>query len=714
MENQTPIDKVYKTRELRFDDVPIENFWLKQLSPERVRFPINDCRARLDKLLSQVAKSVICVASEALTDALVIRMLRQAAGRENRIYLLVNQYDSALVELTGCCLIRTGISNIGSFALVCPNTADASGLLFAGPLTEQALAFNETLLLNVDKAQNAALYRHFCNHFWHTAKQEILERGGQPIPVSAAPVDVPRNAKDCCDATHIKSVLIGMKNRVEIFTNAVATRDFMDFDGLSESRVYTSLTGNNNEQICRLGRAGNGVLAVASGVHATVIKNGDRLYVIPKCHVEVDDLFFALDANAEQRQEIERWLLPCRRGADYTFQVSERRSGLAGRTVLRVGEQAEFQICSETSVSLGEQRPWPDLVSKEKVELREPTKDMTDDGKSVAIQFSWTNVPFYLPQPAQEHKLYQEWRLQESRIQAHLDKLVDRIDAGDKRDSPFAVIKRRLLGNVVLVRPYREELVALRNRQFSLISKEDLKRLVSRVNELGEKLVVFQADIDEEERKAKIDAEIIELELQASVRTREKEEAARHVESLEIMRAEGVRAFCEKHGLPSDRLSAFRGDHLQKAGQKNRKANPEEAAQAQKVLDELKAAECEIEIRDAQERRSALESEIKAVQERIAAKVTQKLKPAHKPDNKSALNNMFKHGQKGATGGDKPAARSEALAAPNLEPLPEVGVLKIADRKDYLEIHYWEEFEKGQSEARRLKAVLCAFPHERS
>jgi hypothetical protein len=714
MEVQTPIDKVYKTREMRFDDVPVQNFWLKQLSPELVRFPRNDCRSRLEKLVSAAEKSVICVASEALSDAQVIRLLRQAAERGNRIYLLVNRYDPALEELTGCCLIRTGISNIGSFALACPNTAEASGLLFAGPLTEQALAFDETLLLNLGKAQGAALYRHFCHHFWHTAKQEILERGGQPIPVCAKPVDVPRNAKDCCDAAHIKEVLGGMTSGMEIFTSAVTSRDYMGFTGLRESRVYTSLTGNNNEHICRIGQAGNSVLAVAGGVHATVIKNADHLYVIPKANVGVDDLFFALDANAKQRLDIERWLLPYRRGADYSFRASDRRSELAGRTVLRVGEQTEFQICSETSVSLGEQRPWLDLVSKEKVELREPTKDMTDDGKSVTIQFSWTNVPFCLPQPAQEHKLYQEWRQQESRIQDHLDKLIGLIAAVESRDSTFVAIKRLLAGNKVLLLQDCDELSDFRKREFSRISKDDLKRIVSRINELGKKLTDSQSDIDEEERKAKIDAEINELELQESARRQEKEAAERQLESLEKKRTDGLRAFCEKYEIPAERMNAFKDDHLQKAGQKNRKANPEEASKAQAVLDELKVADCEKDIREAQNRKSDLESEIKRVQQQKAQKEYEKQKSAQKRENKSPLNNMFKHGQKVTISSGNTATKPEALAAPNLEPLPEVGELKTADRKDYLAIRYWEEFEKGQSEATRLRATLCAFPTERS
>lgn len=711
MENQTPIDKVYKTSEMRFDDVPVENFWLKQLSPERAHFPRNDCRARLEKLVSEVEKAVICVASEALSDAQVIRLLWQAAERKNRIYLLVNRYDSALQELTGCCLIRTGISNIGSFALVCPNTAEASGLLFAGPLTEQALAFDETLLLNLGKAQGTVLYRHFCHHFWHTAKQEILERGGQPIPVCATPVDVPRNSKDCCDAAHIKEVLGGMTNGMEIFTSEVTFRDFMGFTGLRESKVYTSLTGNNNEQICRIGQAGNSVFAVAGGVHATVIKNTDHLYVIPKANVGVDDLFFALDANAKQRQDIERWLLPYRRGADYTFQVSEKRSGLAGRTVLRVGEQTELQICSETSVSLGEQRPWLVLVSREKMELKKP--EMSDDGISVKIQFSWTNVPFYLPQPAQEHKLYQEWRQQESRIQDYLDTLIGRIAAVESRDSPLVAIKRMLAGNKILLLPDRDELSDLRKREFSRISKDELKLLVSRINELGKKLADSQSDIDEEERKAKIDAEIIELEQQESARKLEKEAAEHQIESLEKKRTDGLRAFCEKYEIPSERLNAFKDDHLQKAGQKNQKANPEEASKAQAVLDELKAAECEKEIREAQKRTSDLEIEIKIKQQQKAQKEYEKQKPALKRENKSPLNNMFKHGQKVTISSGKTEAKPESLAAPNLEPLPEVGELKTADRKDYLAIRYWEEFEKGQSEARRLKATLCAFPTER-
>jgi hypothetical protein len=128
------------------------------------------------------------------------------------------------------------------------------------------------------------------------------------------------------------------------------------------------------------------------------------------------------------------------------------------------------------------------------MELKKP--EMSDDGISVKIQFSWTNVPFYLPQPAQEHKLYQEWRQQESRIQDYLDTLIGRIAAVESRDSPLVAIKRMLAGNKILLLPDRDELSDLRKREFSRISKDELKLLVSRINELGKKLADSQSDND--------------------------------------------------------------------------------------------------------------------------------------------------------------------------------------------------------------------------
>jgi chromosome segregation ATPase len=61
--------------------------------------------------------------------------------------------------------------------------------------------------------------------------------------------------------------------------------------------------------------------------------------------------------------------------------------------------------------------------------------------------------------------------------------------------------------------------------------------------------------------------------------------------------------------------------------------------------------------------------------------------------------------------GKKPAgqaAQSDDFSLPQLERLPFVGELYQCHGQSYLAITYWEDYDKGKTEAERLKAKLCA------
>jgi hypothetical protein len=50
----------------------------------------------------------------------------------------------------------------------------------------------------------------------------------------------------------------------------------------------------------------------------------------------------------------------------------------------------------------------------------------------------------------------------------------------------------------------------------------------------------------------------------------------------------------------------------------------------------------------------------------------------------------------------------EKIPVPNLPPLPKTGTLYSVNNKPYLAIKDWDEFDLGQKEAKKLKAILCA------
>jgi len=134
--------------------------------------------------------------------------------------------------------------------------------------------------------------------------------------------------------------------------------------------------------------------------------------------------------------------------------------------------------------------------------------------------------------------------------------------------------------------------------------------------------------------------------------------------------------------------------------EKQSKEKTEEIKNANKEMEDKKVAKNGIESDI-----DKLRNQIKTVTNEISNLNTQLKKPTKEEKNEgSSLTNILK-------GGGKPQNQSglvKELAVPQFPHLPHTGELFQHNGQNYLAITYWEDYDKGKSEAKRLDAKLCA------
>ncbi|MDR1903713.1 MAG: hypothetical protein LBQ88_15710 [Treponema sp.] len=212
-----------------------------------------------------------------------------------------------------------------------------------------------------------------------------------------------------------------------------------------------------------------------------------------------------------------------------------------------------------------------------------------------------------------------------------------------------------------------------------------------------------EADIQKKNEQDEQDIEKLRKEI-----GREDAEIRKKQDELAVKEADkqtGIDSFSRKYEDADKLPKIIREELEQAAGKKNKEKNPEESADAEEKIKKLK------DIQDITFRLklkndiSQIESTIDAKTREIDQKEKQKIKPVSGSENKSesSLNLILDKKSTHPGGGQK-----TTLEVSELPYLPEIGRLYQAGGQDYLAINNWEEFEPGQKEAERLKAILCA------
>lgn len=179
---------ISKSKVVDYSNEPLTNFWhVKGGKPYTTN---QNFKQQIIELLQSVTEGFICIQSVKLNDKQIIKQIFDTArGRAVKIYILVNQYSSELDLLNGVCLIRYELQNTGSFVLANPNSNQPNGLFFTGQMTEEGLSSSNQILKIIKDKEVTELFRHFCFHFWETAKREIIEEG-KHLLIEAKPIDV--------------------------------------------------------------------------------------------------------------------------------------------------------------------------------------------------------------------------------------------------------------------------------------------------------------------------------------------------------------------------------------------------------------------------------------------------------------------------------------------------------------------------------------------
>lgn len=583
---------ISKSKMVDYSNQPLSNFWqTKEDMPYQANI---NFKHRIITLLQSVTEGVICIQSDKITDKQIIKQIFDTArGREVKIYMLVNQYTPELNLLNGVCLIRYELNNTGSFILINPNSQFSGGLFFSGQLTEEALTSPVQILNELKQKEVSELFRHFCYHFWETAKKEITEENKQNN-IESKPIDVFHDTTVYGDKDFVYSTLF-------------------DF-------VETTHRGNlSNRLIVQFKK-----------------ENQNPIHIKPS---ERKDLGAA---NLDE-------LLPYREFENYT-------------------------------------------------------PDLPDDGTSCKIDYEWTNVPCYLPEKNSESPLYEKWKKESEKIKNHLDSISEKIALAEKKEKTISkALSRFFLGKKTAFSKLKSDIEELKQIDFASLNEQKLKDRITTINGILNQVEREIGEIEQEDRKAKLDEEISDLKSKEVEKSKLLTERRAELDEKQKAVSELLKAFLEKHSIPEAMLGKVKSEWQQLSGHKNKQKNPKEAEEAESKLSELNEIQNQVFVNKLKSEIENIEKEVRRIGDEIKRKEQDKSRSNQQSDRKSSLDEILSN-----QAGKQHAASSKVLSVPDLPHLPEVGKLYQLNGQHYLAIEYWDEYETGKAEAERLKAKLCA------
>jgi hypothetical protein len=237
----TKIQPISKTKTIDYSNKPLLNFWRQRSNSSANQ----NHRNEIAETLKLADEGIVCIQTGLFTDKHLIKDIAQKL--KVRFYILVNEYSQELDLLNETCLIRYDLKNNGTFILVNPNSDNPRGIFFTGQLTEQSLAVTQHISQSLKPNEIKELFRHFCFHFWETAKKEVIEKG-KHNDVTSKPFDVFHdvntfNGKDFVfgtvfdyseeskriDLSDKQIIYLGQEMQIPIQIKSKSTKDLGDF-----------------------------------------------------------------------------------------------------------------------------------------------------------------------------------------------------------------------------------------------------------------------------------------------------------------------------------------------------------------------------------------------------------------------------------------------------------------------------------------------------
>lgn len=348
------------------------------------------------------------------------------------------------------------------------------------------------------------------------------------------------------------------------------------------------------------------------------------------------------------------------------------------------------------SVGIDELLPFIDFANH--------THVISDNSTTCKIEYEWTNIPFYLPEESNESPLYEKWKSETKKINNHLEAILDKIQEAEKREKTISsVLSRFFLGKKNTFNKLKSDIEELIRTDFANINDKQLKEKISAINAIYSQVESEIGEIEQEDKKAKLDEVIKALEEKKISKEEELSIKQGELSEKEKKVNEQLKDFLAKHKIEAALLDKIKSEWQQQAGHKNKQKNPQKVEDAEAKLAELNEIQKQIFINKLKSEIENIQREIKRIEDEIKRKENEKSKSIYQNENKSSLSELISNES------SKQSSNSgKLLSIPNLQQLPKVGKLYQLNSQSYLAIEFWEQYDQGKAEADRLKAKLCA------
>ena len=632
-----------------FGDIIHNDFWLEKNNSSQI-IKNNDNHEKIKKIFNNIPNDgVICIYSEELSEKYLCKTIAEAARDiGNRIYILVNEYNSELANLEGCLIRYKGNKRIGSFILINPNTTAPSGCVFTGALSDESMKLNDNLLLDIDQKQIETLFGYFCYQFWNN-KEGRENIGKEERNTEMSPVDIYPPVNDSCDFDYLCKKWNKTNENAFITTSRLTKTYYTDFSGIYNSDIITLLEGADLELLRLLKQQNNKIIAYNKNTFINFIKTQEGAWLIPKINNMFENNIYSIKLNPQQEDIINAHINAITQGKnEYEYYNEKKREELKEKFILHFGETNKIKINSTSIKYIKEPLKQDKFITKDELnKLRPPSASMEDDGKSIHITYSWEVIPFALPKESKKHELYNKWQKEEEKINSFIDKIIDKISEISKRENKLIAIflsdKKKILSE------YKGELIKLKEVEYCYIKEpKEIVEIIKRINELAKIVDKNSSEIKEKNRQAEIEEQIANKE-------KEKEN---YNETLNIKKDKLTEIEKEINEL---------GDNKKMMEQKN---NEKKNINGEIKKIEIKIQEINNNINNEKEKLKKVSQNTGEAANVLSSDLTLKYIPVIGERKKD--------------------------------------ILFQCNGQNYLAIEYWEEYEEGKAEADRLGAKLCA------
>lgn len=425
----TKIEVISKEVIQDYSDEMLSDIWLINHKKDSINIQnINANISDIDEILS-VENSAICVFSSSFENLdSNLRDILFNATKNNKVYMLSNEFCDILNDFIGASLIRTKVALNGSFILVKNDDKEIDGIFFSNSLNDLEKCIN----FRLDSNQCKEFFNFFCYLFWEEAKQEYLD--------SKEPVDIVENNQDDClmpyqnslDSNYVKTYLSQYNDKVIKGIESIQDNSNVLTNNETNCNIIISNFRDNNKEMLLKLASNNKIFAVENlGFDMCLNANG-KTFIIPRDSNKNCDVY-ALELNKDQMDKLNNFIknTPC----NLTFLSTETKGKL-------LDKEFYFLDSINTINSVRELAIHNDNIACDEVLDYESFNDLSLDYDSIKtkynlycqVQYNYTITPFYTPKDSKQAELYTQWKNTNARLQEMIKKQKDMIEQNRQKE----------------------------------------------------------------------------------------------------------------------------------------------------------------------------------------------------------------------------------------------------------------------------------------